>query len=96
MQFEITKDVNISPLDVEKFYFSLSEDSLPVIPDQYRCSNFKTPEAAELATKKHLKLEDLRQRILNGADFATMVILYSKSVFPAMEVHIWILKRGFC
>ena len=80
MQFEITKDVNISPLDVEKFYYSFSEDSLPVIPDQYQVAQIlKTPEAAELAIEETLaKLEDLRQRILNGADFATMAILYSE------------------
>ena len=80
MQFEITKDVNISPLDVEKFYYSFSEDSLPVIPDQYQVAQIlKIPEAAELAIEETLaKLEDLRQRILNGADFATMAILYSE------------------
>ncbi|MAQ47833.1 MAG: hypothetical protein CMD27_03035 [Flavobacteriales bacterium] len=80
MQFQITKDVNVSPLDVENFYHSFTEDSLPIIPDQYQVAQIlRTPKAAEIAVEETLsKLEDLRERILNGADFATMAILYSE------------------
>ena len=80
MQFEITKDVSVSPSDVEIFYNSFNVDSLPLIPDQYQVAQIiKTPKAATESVEETLsKLEDLRTRIMNGADFATMAILYSE------------------
>lgn len=80
MQYEITKDVQVSPLKVQEFYHSFSVDSLPIIPEQFQVAQIlKIPEAAELATEEVLsKLEDLRSRIVKGADFSTMAILYSE------------------
>ena len=80
MQYEITKNIHVSPLEVSDFYNSISPDSLPMIEAQFQIAHIlKTPDAANAAIEETLsKLEDLRNRILNGADFATMAILYSE------------------
>jgi peptidyl-prolyl cis-trans isomerase SurA len=79
MQYEITKNIKVSPADVEQFYLEMS-DSLPLISSQFQVAQIlKIPEAANLAIEETLsKLEDLRNRIVKGADFATMAILYSE------------------
>ena len=80
MQYEITKNIDVSPLEVKKFYNEFSIDSLPLIPAKYQVAQvLKVPEAADLEVSETLsKLEDLRDRIIKGADFATMAILYSE------------------
>lgn len=79
MQYEITKNIQVSPADVEQFY-SETIDSLPLISAQFQVAQIlKIPEAANLAIEETLsKLEELRSRIVKGADFATMAILYSE------------------
>ena len=79
MQYEITKNIKVSPADVEQFYWEIF-DSLPLISSQFQVAQIlKIPEAANLAIEETLsKLEDLRNRIVKGADFATMAILYSE------------------
>ena len=80
MKYEITKNINVSPLEVSTFYHSLDPDSIPIIDAQFQIAHIlKIPDAADVAIEETLsKLEDLRNRILNGADFATMAILYSE------------------
>jgi len=80
MQHEITKSIDVSPLEVLNFYNSLDPDSVPMIDAQFQIAHIlKIPDAADFSIEETLsKLEDLRNRILNGADFATMAILYSE------------------
>ena len=80
MRYEITKNTTVSPLEVSKFYSKLDVDDIPVISEQFKIAQIiKIPDAAVLSVEETLsKLEDLRNRILNGADFATMAILYSE------------------
>tara|TARA_B100000530_G_C15903455_1_gene466372 strand:+ start:149 stop:1540 length:1392 start_codon:yes stop_codon:yes gene_type:complete len=80
MQYEIIKDVDVSPMEVQKFYNTTNKDSLPIIETQFQIAQIlKTPEPSQLAIEETLsKLEDLRNRILKGADFSTMAILYSE------------------
>ena len=80
MQYDITKNVNVSPLEVANFYGSLDSDNIPMIDAQFQIAHIlKIPDAANSSIEETLsKLEDLRNRILNGADFATMAILYSE------------------
>jgi len=79
MQYEITKNIKVSPADVEQFYLEIF-DSLPLISSQFQVAQIlNIPEAANLAIEETLsKLEDLRNRIVKGADFSTMAILYSE------------------
>ena len=80
MQYEVIKDIDISPFEVQNLYNDANIDSLPVIETQFQIAQvLKTPEASQLAIEETLsKLEDLRNRILKGADFSTMAILYSE------------------
>ena len=80
MQYEITKHINVSPSEVSVFYNSLDIDSVPVIDAQFQIAHIvKMPDAKSTSIEETLsKLEDLRNRILNGADFSTMAILYSE------------------
>ena len=80
MQYEITKNITVSPSEVSDFYNRLDFDSIPVIDAQFQIAHIlKTPDAENTSIEETLsKLEDLRNRILNGADFATMAILYSE------------------
>ena len=80
MQFEITKDVLVSPNELNKFVAMNHPDSLPIIDAQYQVAHIlKIPDAADFAVEETLsKIESLRNRIINGEDFATMAILYSE------------------
>ena len=80
MKYQITNNMNISPSEVSSFYHSLDFDSIPVIDAQFQIAHIlKIPDAANVAIEETLsKLEDLRNRIIQGADFATMAILYSE------------------
>ncbi|MBL31626.1 MAG: hypothetical protein CMP62_02750 [Flavobacteriales bacterium] len=80
MQYEIIKNIDVSPLEIETFYNDLHVDSIPLIETQFQIAQIlKKPDASNLAIEETLsKLEDLRNRILKGADFSTMAILYSE------------------
>jgi len=80
VQGEIVKNIGITPKEVKAFYKQMPKDSLPLINTEYFVAELvKEPEISE-AEKLRVKekLLDLRSRILKGASFATMAILYSE------------------
>jgi peptidyl-prolyl cis-trans isomerase SurA len=80
MQAEITADVKVTPSEVRRYFNSIPPDSLPMINSQVEVRQIMIyPEYSE-TEKFEVKerLNNLRQRILNGEDFATMAILYSQ------------------
>ena len=98
MQYEITKDLDVSPGEVEQFYNNLDKDSIPVIETQFQISHIlKIPDAASIEIEETLsKLEDLRNRILQGADFSTMAILYSEDPGSSRNGGTYLnIKKGF-
>ncbi|MDR2563070.1 MAG: peptidylprolyl isomerase [Prevotellaceae bacterium] len=79
MQAKIVGKMHVTPNEVEKFFKTISKDSLPTIPDQYMIYQIvKKPDsdAAIIAVKEQLL--DLRKRILKGDKFQTLAILYSE------------------
>lgn len=80
MQREIGSKITVTPSEVRSFYRSLSKDSLPLIPEQieYRQLVRNPPYSEKTKLEVRQKLLDLRKRILNGEDFATLAILYSE------------------
>lgn len=80
MQMEIIGNVRVTPAEVKRLYNSMSEDELPMIPSQVEIRRIvKYPEFSEAENfRVRQRLNELRQRILNGESFTTMAVLYSQ------------------
>ncbi|NND93430.1 MAG: peptidylprolyl isomerase [Flavobacteriales bacterium] len=80
MQQNIVADITVTPADVEEFYNSIPEDSIPLIESEVEVSQILIkPKPSEAAIKKVKdQLEGFRSDALGGRDFATMAILYSE------------------
>jgi peptidyl-prolyl cis-trans isomerase SurA len=80
MQKKIAEDITTTPSEIKSFYRKIPKDSLPVIPSQieYRQLVRDPPYSEESKLAIRQKLLDLRKRVLNGEDFATLAILYSE------------------
>lgn len=80
MQQELTKDVDVTPTDVRKYYNSIPRDSLPLINAKLQLQQIvrypKVDEADILAVKE--RLQEFKKRIQNGERFATLAALYSE------------------
>jgi len=80
VQQSITKDVNITPSEVKSFFKDIPQDSLPFINSEVEMLQIvkMPPINPEEVERVKNKLNELRYRILNGENFATLAILYSE------------------
>ncbi|MCF8331937.1 MAG: peptidylprolyl isomerase [Bacteroidales bacterium] len=80
VQRKLTEDVKITPSEVKDYYNSIPTDSLPKIPEEYRLAEITIiPEVShEDKVKTKQKLQEIRQRILNGSSFKILAGLYSE------------------
>lgn len=80
MQSQITENTQVTPSEVRKFYQGLPEDSLPLINAEVEVAQivFLAPVSDEEKKRARDKLNELRDRITGGEDFATLAILYSE------------------
>jgi len=80
VQQKLTSDITVSPSDVRMFYESLPKDELPVIQGYYEFSEIViVPKITKEEKEKTIeKLNNIRERIIQGESFATMAILYSE------------------
>ncbi|MDD2198434.1 MAG: peptidylprolyl isomerase [Bacteroidales bacterium] len=80
MQAKLTEDVEITPSEVKSYYEDLHPDSIPIIEESYELSQIvKIPGISEQEKNNCIsKLEEIRDRIINGEKFSTMAILYSQ------------------
>lgn len=81
MQSEVMNKVTVIPGEVERFYKSISRDSLPTIADQYvyaQITKFpKSMTAAKQRTRE--RLLDMRERVITGnAKFENLARMYSQ------------------
>ncbi len=80
MQSEITTGITVTPAEVKSFYKSLPEDSIPFIDSEVEISQIviypSTSEEAVFQVKE--RLLGLRERIVQGENFATLAVLYSE------------------
>ena len=81
MQSEVMNKVSVIPGEVERFYKSISKDSLPTIADQYvyaQITKFpKSMTAAKQRTRE--RLLDMRERVITGgAKFENLARMYSQ------------------
>ncbi len=69
----------LTPYDVEKYIEKTEEADLPMIPIKYQLSQiciYPDRDAAKLAVKERLLA--IRERIINGENFATLARIYSQ------------------
>jgi len=81
MQRTVTGKVTIIPGEVERYYKSLSRDSLPVIAEQYVYAQItKFPKSmTEAKQRTREQLVDMRERVITGkARFETLARMYSQ------------------
>lgn len=80
VQYQLTKDVKITPREVTDFYNSMPVDSLPEIPERYELSEIVLqPEISEAERDRvRTQLAELRERVLKGEKFSMLATLYSQ------------------
>lgn len=77
---------DVTPREVERFYKRTPEDSLPIVPTQYKISQiamYPNVEKAKLAARE--RLLELRERILDGEKFSFLATMYSEDPGSAMR-----------
>lgn len=87
MQGKITSDIAITPKEVEDYYKSIPEDSLPLINAEVEMAQIvayaKTTFSAIEQVKE--KLRGYRERVVSGENFSTLAVLYSEDEVSARE-----------
>ena len=80
MQQQIVGDLEVTPSEIREFYESIPEDSLPLINSQIEVAQIvRFPVLSEKSKQEAWdRLEEIRQRIMEGSKFSTMAILYSE------------------
>lgn len=80
MQMSITSGIHITPSEVKKYYKELPEDSLPMVNAGVEVAQLVVLAPASRKAREQAKkrLNDMRDRIKAGEDFATLAILYSE------------------
>ncbi|MEQ9065006.1 MAG: peptidylprolyl isomerase [Vicingaceae bacterium] len=87
MQSEVTMDMDITPSEVKKFYNEIPKDSLPLINDQVELAQIVilAPPNRQQIEDARSRLNELRERVVQGEDFATLAILYSEDPGTAKQ-----------
>lgn len=80
MQEKLTKEVSISPSEVQSYFKQIPADSLPFYDSELEVGQLVMfPEITEVQKQYTLeKLESIRSRIQKGEKFETLAILYSQ------------------
>ncbi len=80
MQGQVVADVSVTPAEVKAFFAEVPKDSLPYFSSEVELSEIviKPKVNDEEAKKAKDKLEDLKERIVNGGeDFAELASIFS-------------------
>ncbi|MFO7923743.1 MAG: peptidylprolyl isomerase [Bacteroidales bacterium] len=80
MQEDIIGNVRVTPAEVKRFYNRMPEEEIPLIPSEVEIRQIvKYPEFSEAENFRiRQRLNEIRQRIVNGESFTTMAVLYSQ------------------
>lgn len=81
VQSSLTKNLKITPSDVRKYYSSLSQDSIPYVPQKYEVQIIKVYPVIPQQEIDDVKarLRDYTDRINKGeSDFSTLAIMFSE------------------
>jgi peptidyl-prolyl cis-trans isomerase SurA len=80
VQSSITMEAAITPSEVKGFFQDIHPDSLPLINTEYQIGQImkEPPILNEELDAARAKIRELRKRVLEGENFATLAILYSE------------------
>ncbi len=97
MQSKITDEITVTPIEVKRFFNSIPKDSLPFFSTEIEVGHIvikpKPGKAQKNAARK--KLEDLKAKILNGADFSELAKEHSQDPGSALKGgELGFFKRG--
>lgn len=85
---ELVEDLTVSPADVRRYFSSLPEDSIPIIPTEVEVQIItRTPKVSqEEIDRIKNELRDYTERVTNGeTSFATLARLYSEDPGTARQ-----------
>ena len=87
MQQKITENVNVTPLEVKKYFESYKKDSLPDIGTEVEVGEISLhPKLTKAEKQKYYdKLDAIRLRIKSGEDFGFLAKTYSEDPGSAAE-----------
>ncbi|PTS91404.1 peptidylprolyl isomerase [Pedobacter sp. HMWF019] len=87
MQQKITENVNVTPLEVKKYFDTYKTDSLPDINTEYEIGEIVLhPELTKVEKQKYYdKLDAIRLRVKSGEDFGFLAKTYSEDPGSASE-----------
>lgn len=86
MQNEITKDVEVTPRQVKRYFHSIPKDSLPYLPAEVEVGVIVRYPVVSKSEKDKVKakLQDLKKQILSGkARFEELASIYSEDLGSA-------------
>lgn len=80
MQSKLTDDIKITPSEVRAFFKNIPADSLPYINTEFELQQIvlvpKISDEEKLLIRE--KLNEFRERVINGDKFSTLAVLYSE------------------
>ncbi len=97
MQSEITKNIKITPTEIENFYRNLAPDSIPLVNMQYEYKQIIIfpPYADQAIYEIKNRLLNLRKSIIEGKSFASLAVIHSEDQASAINGgEIGFMSRG--
>ncbi len=96
VQAQLTASVKVTPGEVKEFYQSIPADSLPTIPTTYEIAEIVVePQINEEERDRvRMELNKMRERVLNGDNFAMLATLYSEDPGSAKKGELGFFTRG--
>lgn len=97
VQSNLTKDIKVTPSDVQRYFATLPQDSIPFVPLQVECEiitiNPRIPQ--EEIDDIKARLRQYADRVNRGeSDFSTLAILYSEDGSSVRGGEIGFMGRG--
>jgi len=80
MQQSLTAEIKVTPTEVRRFFNKIDTDSLPYVNSEIQMGRIMIkPEISQdqLDEARH-KVEDMRQRVMDGEKMSTLAVLYSE------------------
>jgi peptidyl-prolyl cis-trans isomerase SurA len=81
MQNKIIKNVTITPSEVRYYFRNLKDEEIPSIPVQYEYQQISIAPVIDPEEDNRVKaqLRELKKRVEDGSNFATLAVLYSEA-----------------